>query len=123
MKNDGGVAVMLKSRGNSVSLNQTKKNGAIAGILRNLLPTLVAFFLKVMEVGPYNSQKLKNDGTTDVGHHTQSKDTKALQGTTAKKIEPSKDGSLHISKNLLKGCTIHTWRWNMNADSVNGKHN
>ena len=105
---------MFKTGRNPVTLNQTKENRTVAGVLSDLLSALLAFLLEFVQIGPDDSEELKYNGGADVRHDAESENGEALESATAEQVEPSEDRSLHVLKHLLKRRTVHARSRNMN---------
>ena len=81
------VMSFIQTNGHADGLHDGQHQGAVAGVLRDLAPPLLALLGELLERGDGDGQKLEDDRARDVGRNAHGEDRKLPEGAAGKQVE------------------------------------
>ena len=108
----------FKSNGDTKGLEECQNNGAVAGVLRNLVLSSLTLFLQRLERRTCNGHQLHDDRCRDVRHDAQCKHGKARQGTTGEHVEHAENAVFLTRKQIGQHRRVDSRYGNVRADAI-----
>src|SRR5262249_29315780 len=112
------VASAFEADGDAIALQRGKNHRAVARVLVDLAPSLLAFLLQLLEMWRDRGQELNNDRCRDVRHDVERKDRHAPDRTARERIEHAEDAGLIPLKHLGERLRIDAGNWDVGAEPV-----
>ena len=111
-------ALPRQTNGHANSLDESKSDSEVAGVLANLATASFTFLLQLLQLRANSGHKLHDDRCRNVRHDPQRKNTHPLQRTAGKHVEQAKYGPLILSKQVRQPVGVNAWNWNVCAYPV-----
>ncbi len=102
----------------AVSLEKSKNDGAITGVLRELTATLIAFFLQLLPRLIHRTHQLHDNRCRDVGHDAKGKNTHTAQCAAREHGKHTADARVLRCKEVLKRVDIDPRHGNISAKAI-----
>src|SRR5215472_1943364 len=112
------VASAFEADGDAIALQRGKNHRAVARVLVDLAPSLLAFLLQLLEMWRDRGQELNNDRCRDIRHDVERKDRHAPDRTARERIEHAEDAGLIPLKHLGERLRIDAGNWDVGAEPV-----
>ena len=117
-----GAGHTFQTDGNAIGLKCSEDDGAIAGVLVDLLPALLTLFLECLKLRRNSRHELHDDGGGDVGKNIEGKDRHPPQRTTGKHVEHAEYAARVLLEDVLHHDRIDAGDRNKGTETVNDQH-
>src|SRR5262249_20166607 len=100
------TAHALEADGDTERLHAREHDGAVARVLRDLLPPGLAFLGQPLQRGDHDRQQLQDDGRRDVRHDAEREDRQSSQVATREKIDHAQQRALDLIEELRERVAV-----------------
>ena len=96
----------LQREGDRERLHDAQDDRQVAGVLRDLPPAQLPFFLQPLEIGPRHGHQLQDDRSRDVRHDAQRENRQAPEIAAAEKIDNPQHRPLILLEQLRQNVRV-----------------
>ena len=112
----------LEEDGDAERLHEAQADRAVAGVLRDLAPSQLAFLRQPLEVRPDHGQELKDDRRADIRHDAQREDRHLRQVSAREHVVEAEHRVGRLARELLERGRVDARRRNVAAHAEHGQH-
>jgi hypothetical protein len=104
------------------ALEEGEDDGAVAGVLGDLLVALLALLLQGLDRGDHHREQLHDDRRADVGHDAQREDRELLECTSGEDVEERERSTREPREGVADDVGIDARRRYLGTHAVDREH-
>jgi hypothetical protein len=112
---------LLEVHGDAERLHDGEEDGAVAGVLRDLAASELAFLGELLQVGPDHGEELQDDGRGDVRHDPEGEDGDPREVAAREHVHEPEPVRAVLLEEVDEGLGVDARRGDVVAEAVHGQ--